>query len=63
MNPEQRGRFQELRSQLEEQLAKEEGCVLFEPGEIVSVKGQPFRIVDVAVTHVILRALAAEQGA
>ena len=36
MNPEQRGRFHELRTQLEEQLAEEEGCVLFEPGEIVS---------------------------
>ena len=58
VNPE-RCRFHELK----EQLAEAEGCVVFEPGEIVSLKGQRFRIVDVAVTHVILRALKAEQGA
>ena len=56
------GRFHELRTQVEEELAEAQGHVVFEPGEVVTLKGQQFRIVDIGVTHVILRALKAEQG-
>ena len=62
MNPDT-GRFEELRTEIEQQVAEAKGWSVFEPGEIVIVKGQRFRIVDVAVTHLILRALTAEQGA
>lgn len=59
MNPDS-GRFHELASQLEEKIAENKGWVKFDCGEIISIKGQQFRVVDIASTHVILRSVASE---
>ncbi len=59
MNPDT-GTFHELASRLEEKIAENKGWVRFERGEIISIKGQQFRVVDIASTHVILRPVVSE---
>lgn len=58
------GRFHELSSETEVaevfRNADERGWVRFRLGELVSIKGQQFRVVDIGTTHVILRSEASE---
>ena len=54
------GRFHELASELEEEIAERKGWIKFHRGELVSIKGQQFRVVDIGELHVILKSVASD---
>lgn len=56
------GQFEKLRDQVEALAAeRDKGWVIFRLGELVSIKGQQFRVLDIGSTHVILRSAASER--
>lgn len=54
------GEFARLRDEVEKRVAEEKGWVVFRIGELVSIKGQQFRVVGIVGTHVVLRSRASE---
>ena len=49
------GIFHELLTPKDEEIATEKGWVRFERGELVAIKGQQFRVMDIGQDHVVLR--------
>ena len=55
------GQFERLKDETAKTLTEEKGWVVFRIGELISIKGQQFRVVDIGGTHVVLRSLASER--
>ena len=55
------GEFHRLQDEIEKKVAEDKGWAIFRIGELVSIKGQQFRVVDIGGTHVVLRSRASEE--